>query len=343
MDSTFVFKINLYNMKNLKLFLMICVSLQLLACSKSDAGVPAEEPAVAKNKNFKVIGYLFARGDLLAQSLSIDYSKITHLNLAFINPDSTGSFAAVPNLEALVKKAHENKVKVISALGGGNPPAYLKEFLKPEKRKLLISGLMQLIEKYDLDGIDVDLEGDFVNENYETFVIELSASLQAKKKLMTAAVATWNSAAYSDKALGLFDLINIMSYDQTGPWRKDKPGPHSTYEQVLVDYGHWNKDRGINSKKLILGLPFYGYGFGPDIRPDMNYGELVATYPGAEKVDLIELPGKGTFYYNGMPTIKKKVDFALENKMGGVMIWQLLGDAPGPFSLLEVIHKEISE
>jgi chitinase len=329
-------------MKKLKLILLIiCVSLELTACSKSEAVLPVIDSVVTKKKDFKVIGYLFARGDLLALSEQTDYSKITHLNIAFINPDSSGAFAAVPNLQILVKKAHDNGVKVISALGGGNPPAYLKDYLKPEKRKILIDGLMQLLKSNELDGVDVDLEGEFVNENYEAFVTELSARLQAEKKIMTAAVATWNSPAYSDKALALFDLINIMSYDHTGPWRKDQPGPHSTYAQALEDYSHWNTNRKIPSARLILGLPFYAYGFGTDIREDMNYGELVATYPGAEKLDQMELPGKGTFYYNGMPTIKKKVAYAIQNKMGGVMIWQLAGDAKGELSLLNVIHNEI--
>jgi chitinase len=331
-------------MKKLKLVLLVIfVFLELLASSKSEAFVPLIDSSVVKNKNFKVIGYLFSRGNLIALSEQTDYSKITHLNIAFINPDSSGAFAAVPNLQLLVQKAHQNGVKVISALGGGNPPAYLKDYLKPEKRKVLIDGLVQLIQSNNLDGIDVDLEGEFVNENYEAFVSELSARLKKEKKMMTAAVATWNSAAYSDKALALFDLISVMSYDHTGPWRKEQPGPHSTYEQALTDFKHWNTDRKISSSRLILGLPFYGYGFGPDIREDINYGELVATYPGAEKADLIELPGKGTFYYNGMPTIKKKVDYAIENRMGGVMIWQLAGDAQGAYSLLNVIHKEVSK
>jgi chitinase len=53
------------------------------------------------------------------------------------------------------------------------------------------------------------------------------------------------------------------------------------------------------------------------------------------------LPGKGTFYYNGWPTIKKKLSYALQKKAGGVMIWQLLGDAGGEYSLLKAIHGDI--
>ena len=315
---------------------MLLAVILLASCSKTPAQAIELEKII--KADFKVIGYLFAYGDLIEKSSSIDFSKITHLNVAFINPDAAGNFPAINTLTDLVKKAHTNNVKVIAAFAGGNPPAHLKDLLTPAKRTQLVQGLVQLTKTYDLDGIDVDLEGDFVNENYEAFVVELSAALKSQGKLMTAAVATWNSAAYSSKALALFDFLNVMSYDHTGPWRKEQPGPHATYEAAEVDFTHWNTNRSIPAEKLMLGLPFYAYGFGTDIAESMNYGDLVAAYPGAEKTDSWELPGKGTFYYNGIPTIKKKVAYALSKKAGGVMIWQLLGDAKGELSLLTTIH-----
>jgi len=308
-------------------------------CSKSKATVAVPEPAPVTKSDFKVVGYLFANSDLLAVSARLDFSQITHLNIAFINPDTSGVFAPVTGLKELVKKAHEQGVKVLSAFGGGGPPQHLKELVKPANKKVLVDGLMGLVSTYDLDGIDVDLEGDFITADYEAFVVDLSAALKAKSKLMTAAVATWNSAAYTNKAIVLFDLINIMSYDHTGPWRKNDPGPHSTYEAAEQDFVHWNVNRGIAADKLLLGLPFYGYGFGPDILESINFADLVTAYPGSEKVDVWGLPGKGTFYYNGLPTIKKKVAYAMDKKAAGVMIWQLLGDAKGDMSLLKAINE----
>lgn len=329
-------------MKRTKILLqLICLAIVLMGCGKTSVKAAQPEGDKGTKNDFKVVGYMFAGGDLFAQSAGIDFSKITHLNIAFLNPDASGSFAAVPGLAALVKKAHDQKVKVIAAFAGGDPPQYLKDLIKPNKRKLLIDAMLLLIQTYNLDGIDVDLEGDFVNENYEGFVTELSAALKKQNKLMTAAVATWNSAAYSSKALALFDMINIMSYDQTGPWRKDLPGPHATYEAAETDFNHWNVTRAIAADKLILGLPFYAYGFGTDISESLTYGEITSLYPGAEKTDKWTLPGKGTYYYNGLLTIKKKVAFSLNKKGGGVMIWQLLGDAPGDLSLLNAIHQTV--
>jgi chitinase len=320
---------------------MLCLLVLLLSCGKSTVNAEAPDEGDPPKKDFFVIGYMFADANLLTASAKIDFNKITHLNIAFINPDATGKFIAPTGLQELVNKAHDKKVKVIAAIGGGSPPEHLKALLPPGNRKVLIDNLMSLVNTYQLDGVDVDLEGDFINEYYEGFVVEMSAALKKEKKMMTAAVATWNSAAYSNKAIALFDLINIMSYDQTGPWRKENPGPHSTYEAAEMDFKHWNINRGIPVSKLILGLPFYGYGFGSDIMESISYGDLVKNYPGSAEVDLWELPGKGIFYYNGMPTIRKKVAFSLKNNAGGVMIWQLLGDAEGANSLLTAIYDDI--
>lgn len=329
-------------MKNIKVFIhLFFLSLLFIGCGKTASMASEQEKDQVIKKDFKVVGYVFAASNLDAAAEKIDFSKITHLNIAFINPDAAGVFAPVSGLISLVKKAHENNVKVLAALAGGDPPPHLKDLIKPAARKMLVDGLLLLTQTYGLDGIDVDLEGDFVNGDFEGFVTDLSAALKKENKLMTAAVATWNSAAYSDKAIRLFDLINIMSYDQTGPWRKDNPGPHSTYEAAEADFNHWHITRSIAANKLVLGLPFYAYGFGADIPESMSYGELVSTYPGTQQEDFWVVSGKGTFFYNGIPTIRKKVAFALKNKMGGVMIWQILGDAQGQYSLLAAINSEI--
>ena len=43
-------------------------------------------------------------------------------------------------------------------------------------------------------------------------------------------------------------------------------------------------------------------------------------------------------YYNGIPTIARKTELAMD-KASGVMIWQVLGDARGKKSLLKRINK----
>jgi GH18 family chitinase len=87
------------------------------------------------------------------------------------------------------------------------------KFITDSCRNKFIDSLISSLGELNLDGIDVDLEGDHIDKDYEGFVGALSTALKAQGKLMTAAVATWESAQLTDKALTYFDFLNIMTYD----------------------------------------------------------------------------------------------------------------------------------
>ena len=291
------------------------------------------------DKTFRVIGYLPIGQDLLAGANAIDYGKITHLNIAFINPDSLGILRKTENLKAVAAIAHAQNVKIMASIGGGSAPAHYHQLLIGDKQAKLISDLVDLAVNSDLDGIDVDLEGGLIDGNYENFVINLAKALRQKNKLITAAIATVYKESFTDKALVQFDFVNIMSYDRTGPWNLSKPGPHAPYEMAVEDLDYWNKTRGISKEKLSLGVPFYGYGFGGQAPESMSFKNIILKYPGSENQDQLETSG-GILYYNGIATIKNKTVLALE-KSGGMMIWQLLQDPSGPMSLLTAIDSVI--
>jgi GH18 family chitinase len=192
-----------------------------------------------------------------------------------------------------------------------------------------------------LDGIDVDLEGSDIDENYENFVVELAGALKSRRKMITAAIAIYYKDALSDKALAQYDFVNIMSYDRTGPWKPDKPGPHSTYANALEDLEYFGTVRNIPKEKMTLGIPFYGYGFGPELTSpaiSMDYRQIITDFPEAEFLDEFNMPGGKILYYNGINTIKRKTTLAKE-KASGIMIWQLQGDASGAHSLLQAINE----
>ena len=299
-----------------------------------------------KNKKtptpFKVVGYYFLnaaiRDTTYADSNYLFLNKITHLNIAFINPDSTGNFNRYLAIDTLIKKAHKKNVKVLASIGGGGGHPWYAVLLKDDKRKILVDNLDSIIQKYDLDGIDVDLEGSDIDNNYQNFVTELAASLKPVKKLVTAAIATVYKDQLPDNAIQQFDFVNIMSYDRTGPWDPHNPGNHSPFTMAVEDLDYWHNKRSIPKEKLVLGLPFYGYGFGALDSPviSMDYKHIISISPGIES-DTMSLPENIIMYYNNIPTIKKKTELAME-KAGGVMIWQLLGDTPGDNSLLNTIY-----
>lgn len=298
--------------------------------------------------NFKVVGYYFLRSALQDSSATDSnynfLNKITHLNIAFINPDSNGNFNQHLAIDSLVKKAHQKNVKVLASIAGGGPHEYYHRLLRKNKRQLFISNLISLVKRYNLDGVDVDLEGNDIDRNYADFVTELSAALKPLHKLMTSAIATAYKDILPDKALRQFDFVNVMSYDNTGPWRPNDPGDHSPYSMAVVDLDYWHNIRAVPKNKLVLGLPFYGYGFGPKDSPvlSLDYKQIVALYPNAQLSDTLVLPGNTILYFNNKDMIKRKTELALQ-KASGVMIWQLQADAEGDNSLLNVIHEVVNQ
>jgi hypothetical protein len=104
------------------------------------------------------------------------------------------------------------------------------------------------------------------------------------------------------------------------------------------------KNRGLTKEQLVLGVPFYGYGFGT-YKSDYTYASILAEF-GADAAtkDLIGNACAGCNYitYNGAATIKAKTQLGLEHG-SGIMIWELSQDAAGANSLLKVIDDEINQ
>ncbi len=168
---------------------------------------------IVTRAQFKVVAYLpnFSK-DLNAHINAFDFTKITHLNLAFFNPDTSGAFPAWQSLgvNEVVAKAHKNKVKVLLSLAGGSDQSQYTKLLMPENRAAFIGKVMALLGKFNADGIDVDIEGKNIDDNYEAFVLELSSQLKAKGKLITGAVAWGTRTKITDACLKAYDFINIM-------------------------------------------------------------------------------------------------------------------------------------
>ncbi|MFI5193682.1 MAG: glycosyl hydrolase family 18 protein [Chitinophagales bacterium] len=320
-------------MKSVYVFLLIIFYFSLFpALGQPSPGKP----------DFRIVGYYSIKSAMRDDPATVPLNKLTHVNLYFLNPDTLGNFeqdysALIPFIQA----AHAQKVKVLASIGGGGAHPYYAALLKEPTRTRFIQDLLSITRQYNLDGIDVDLEGSDIGPDYENFVADLAGKLKANKKLITSAIAVFYKDQLSDRALAQYDFMNVMSYDHTGPWMPEKPGPHSTFQQASDDLDYFGMERKIPKNKLVLGVPFYGYGFGPlpaSPATSMNYKEIVNTFPGADSADQVGMPGGATMYYNGISTIKKKTALAKE-KASGIMIWQISGDAPAPASLLDALYQ----
>lgn len=294
----------------------------------------------------KVVAYVPNWIDLKSFAETIPYEKVTHLNIAFENPvNDEGELSFSAKNEALIAKAKEKQVKVLISIGGGaaSGDAKLKAryaaLLSEKQRPGFVAKLVAYVKQHQFDGLDVDIEGPSITADYGPFIKELAPALKAAGKLCTSALSKgYGGANVPADVIPLFDFINIMAYDGTGPWSPDRPGPHSSLEFAKQQVTWW-LERGLKPENAVLGVPFYGYGFGEAFKKrDYPYKTVVETWPGAENKDEVG----NTVYYNGLPTIRAKCVVVKEKALGGVMIWSLDGDGAGEKSLLSAIHQELS-
>jgi chitinase len=322
-------------------------------------------PAQARAKPV-MIGYLAAFKNMKATLDVTDLSQLTHINIAFLNPDANGVLDAggvmtcmqdqahVPvtaqDLRDVVTRAHAGGVKVLASLGGGQIPACSgdwSQWLSEGHRAALIQNLMQYVKDYDLDGLDVDLEWGVLTKidsdgDYTPFVTELGQALHARHKLLTCATASRPGGMVPQASLASFDYVNIMSYDRVGPNWGTPGDEHASFADAQADIALWQA-QGLPRSKLVLGIPFYGYGFnGYNQRYD--YKDILTTFGDAAAEGDVE--GKacaGCRYvtYNGRPTIRRKAALAAQQG-AGLMIWELSADAPGINSLLDAAHESLT-
>jgi chitinase len=320
-------------MKSVRVFLMI---LSATAVLSSSATAQAQ---------YKVVAYVPNWIDLTSYVDSIDYAKITHINIAFENPvNGAGDLSFDPKNQVLITKARAKGVKILISIGGGSASddktlvARYFDLLTDTKRAAFAAKLADYVSSHNLDGLDVDIEGPSINKDYGAFIHDLAKVLKPKGKLLTAALSQgYGGKSVPDAVFADLDFVNIMAYDGAGPWKPAAPGQHSSFEFAKRNVSYW-LDRGLPKAKAVLGVPFYGYGFGEAFRSgDYSYSSIVATYPGAEKLDQV---GK-TIWYNGIPTIKAKAKYVVDQGLAGIMIWELDYDVKGEFSLLSALSETL--
>lgn len=272
---------------------------------------------------------------------SLDFSALTHLNIAFCNPDEQGRLDCyIPDREMknIVDLAHSHDVKVLAALGGGGGcDGYLPLLDTPEEMADFNEKIMDYCETYDLDGIDLDIElgsGHEIWKYYGDWVVSLRELCDERGYELTTATAQWVAVNVSSETFASFDFVNVMAYDND----IDKVN-HSSLEFAEESLEYFSTEKGIEKDRLTLGVPFYGGGYHSDGSIDWSVDATFSSLIEADPANFDRDSYNG-ISYNGAETIRKKCDIAKE--YGGIMIWELTQDAAGEYSLLSVIKNEMA-
>jgi chitinase len=310
------------------------------------AGGGGGAPVVDAGRTFhnRIVAYLPTwTGSLRNWAIDMPWLRVSQVNVAFARPaGSTLTLATAPampgtgpdlDIGGFVTTAHNAGAKVFVSLGGAGGSAEVAAQYVPANVDAFVANIVAYVVAQNLDGIDVDVEGNAVNATYGPFIDKLVQNLRPKGKQVTAALAQWFANNVPAATYAQFDSVNVMSYDHCG----SVATPCATYDSAVSELNFF-KTKGLTADKLILGVPFYCHCWGPGCGglAQIPYAQVNLKFPGG----MDDIVSSGTTYScNGPTTIQRKAELA--RGYAGMMAWEISQDAGGDQSLLKVIDDHL--
>ena len=212
-----------------------------------------------------------------------EVSLLTHINYAhgrFANP-KTGDGGIViteskkaPIKDVMALKSKNPRLKVCLMIGGwgGHADGFSMMARDPEKRTAFCQSVKSLLDKHQLDGVDIDWEYPTQSadnetgcdpsdtQNFNLVLKELRETLGTGKII---SFASSSSAKYVDwkTAMLYLDYVNVMTYDMGAA-----PNGHNSPLHKSAKFNHrsWDEsvqahlEGGVPKNRMVMGIPFYG-------------------------------------------------------------------------------------
>lgn len=161
--------------------------------------------------------------------------------------------------------AHNNGLKVWAMISNESMLDTTSEIMNDYKlRNKLINNIVNLVVKYNLDGINIDFENMYMEDKamFNRFLIELEPRLNEMGKVLTVDVTapdgseTWSMCFDRNTISKVADYIIFMAYDQYGA-SSNKEGTTAGCDWVEANITKFLGQERVNPDKLVLAVPFY--------------------------------------------------------------------------------------
>ena len=245
-----------------------------------------------------------------------------------------------------IEWVHNNNYQVWAMFSNNSLKDTTSQILNDyEKRETMIENIMDLVEEYNLDGVNVDFEN--MNESdkdvYSRFLIELAPRLKKIGKTLSVDVTapdgseTWSLCFDRNTIANVADYIVFMAYDQYGT-SSNKAGTTAGYNWVEANVKKFLGQEDVDPEKIILGIPLYMRLWEEEedgtAKPEVvNMKDMfdvlpenqVATWDEELKQYYVEYEEDGKTYkmwVENEKSVGEKINLANQYNLAGIAFWE---------------------
>lgn len=253
--------------------------------------------------------------------------------------------------------AHNNGIKVWAMISNESMIDTTSEILNDYKyRDKLINNIVNLVVKYNLDGINIDFENMYMEDKamFNRFLIELEPRLNEMGKALSVDVTapdgseTWSMCFDRNTISKVADYIIFMAYDQYGA-SSAQEGTTAGCNWVEANITKFLGQEDVNPDKLVLAVPFYTrlWVEGDEDSPypvDMKNVDAVIpsnlekTWDDNLKQYYVEYTENGALHkmwIEDTTSISAKLDLIGKYKLAGAAYWEKDRESPEVWSIVK--------
>ncbi|MDP4109747.1 MAG: glycosyl hydrolase family 18 protein, partial [Bacillota bacterium] len=217
--------------------------------------------ALYESRRYAMSYVYFGSASQQIQNVSLSYNTLNTVSPSYFDINADGTLKISGVSESFILAMHDNGIRVVPFLSNGWDRQSGINALKGMDK--LSDGIAQVVETYNLDGINVDLENltELQRADYTRFIKLLREKIPPGKEVSVAVASNpWGTAkgwqgSYDYRALSEYsDYLFIMTYDEH--YSGGSPGAVASLS--FVDKSMQYALKNVPKEKIVVGIPFYG-------------------------------------------------------------------------------------
>jgi len=334
--------------KVLKWSILSAAIFSVLSCDSQDSirDLLEEEEIVCADDvtsvDFKQVAYWSEDEDENLEN--IQFSQLTHIIYDQISVNADGTLEISDQLDDelddLIEAVGNNGTLIMFSIGGANSLASIAN--NTTALATFNDQIEDLFDDYTIDGIDINWQfpDESDEDSFDTLIESIQETIHDQGKLLSFVVASGEDDSLTDSvsedALDYADFINVLAVESA-----NDDDLHYTTDEAKESIEYWTSERCVVKNKLVLAIPSQGTS---STESTKSYADIISNRLTDACLD--KTASRTFYYYDGIPTVTDKTEYAQSNA-GGVVLISLQNDTyddsyVDDYSLLMTINSQIN-